>query len=61
MKVLIVDDEKPCRTVIRKYLEREKEIVRKQISALEKQIDEIVYKLYGLTKEEINVVERSLN
>jgi adenine-specific DNA-methyltransferase len=40
-------------------LEREKEIIRKQIHALEKQIDEIVYRLYGLTKEEIEIVEES--
>ena len=41
-------------------LEREKEIIRKQIYALEKQIDEMVYKLYNLTKEEIKIVEDSL-
>ena len=41
-------------------LEREKEIIQKQINALEKQNDEIIYKLYGLTKEEIDVIEESL-
>lgn len=38
-------------------LEREKEIIKKQIHALEKQNDEIVYKLYKLTPEEIKIVE----
>ncbi len=29
-------------------------------SALETEIDQMVYKLYGLTKEEINIVEESV-
>jgi len=40
-------------------LEREKEIIIKQINALETQIDEIIYKLYGLSKEEIEVIENN--
>ena len=40
-------------------LEREKEIILKQIKALERQIDEIIYKLYDLNKEEIEIVELS--
>lgn len=28
-----------------------------QIKELEKQIDQLVYKLYGLTEEEINIIE----
>jgi adenine-specific DNA-methyltransferase len=40
-------------------LEGEKDIIKKQINALEKQIDNIVYDLYGLTKEEIKVIEKS--
>ena len=38
-------------------LEREKEIIRKQINALERQNDEIIYKLYGLANEEIKIIE----
>lgn len=38
-------------------LESEREIVRKQINALEKQNDEIIYKLYGLTEKEIEIVD----
>lgn len=41
-------------------LDREKDIIKKQIEALEKQIDEIVYKLYGITEEEKNIIEESL-
>ena len=41
-------------------LEKEKEILKKQIYALEKQIDEIIYELYGLTKEKIQIVEESM-
>ena len=41
-------------------LEIEKDIIKKQIQALEKQIDEMVYKLYGLTEKEKEVIEDSL-
>ena len=37
-------------------LEREKELIKKQILALEKRIDNIIYKLYGLTEEEVGIV-----
>ncbi len=40
-------------------LENEKEIIKKQINALEKQIDNIVYDLYGLSKAEQEVIEKS--
>lgn len=40
-------------------LDREKDIIKKQIEALEKQIDEIIYKLYGITKSEQEVIENS--
>jgi hypothetical protein len=38
-------------------LENEKKMYKKQIDILDKQIDQLVYKLYGLTEEEINIVE----
>jgi adenine-specific DNA-methyltransferase len=41
-------------------LDREKELIRKQIEALEKKIDEIVYVLYEITKEEQKIIEESL-
>jgi hypothetical protein len=40
--------------------ENEKTIYKKQIDILDNQIDQLVYKLYGLTKEEIKIVEESL-
>ena len=34
-----------------------KEILQRQIEATDKQIDQLVYKLYDLTDEEIKIVE----
>ena len=38
-------------------IERERTVIGHQISATDKQIDRLVYELYGLTDEEIEVVE----
>jgi Tfp pilus assembly PilM family ATPase len=38
-------------------LENEKMMYKKQIDILDNQIDQLVYKLYGLTEEEIKIVE----
>ena len=38
----------------------EKQTIQRQIDALDKQIDDLVYKLYGLTDEEIRIVEETL-
>jgi type I restriction-modification system DNA methylase subunit len=38
-------------------LENEKNMFKKQIDFLDNQIDKLVYKLYGLTEEEIKIVE----
>ncbi len=40
-------------------MEREREVFRKQIDILDRQIDQLVYELYGLTDEEIKIVEES--
>jgi type I restriction-modification system DNA methylase subunit len=37
--------------------EHEKEVLQRQIEATDKQIDQLVYELYGLTDEEIKIVE----
>jgi len=37
----------------------DKTLIERQIVATDKQIDRLVYELYGLTKEEIAVVEGS--
>jgi len=39
--------------------EHVKTVLQRQIEAMDRQIDQLVYELYGLTEEEINVVERS--
>ncbi len=41
-------------------LDNEKELQNKQISAFEKKIDSLVYKLYGITDEEKKIIEESL-
>ena len=33
------------------------EIIKREIDSVDKQIDQLVYKLYGLTEEEIKIVE----
>ena len=37
--------------------EQEKTVIQRQIEATDRQIDELVYELYGLTEEEIKIVE----
>jgi len=39
--------------------ESQKEPIQRQITATDKRIDELVYKLYGLTEEEIRIVEET--
>jgi len=41
-------------------MERDKEIYERQIKIVDAQIDGLVYDLYGLTVEEIKVVEKNL-
>jgi hypothetical protein len=36
---------------------RDKTIIQRQIDVTDKQIDNLVYELYGLTEEEIRIVE----
>ena len=38
-------------------IERERTIIQHQIDATDRQIDQLVYELYGLTDEEIAIVE----
>ncbi len=40
-------------------MERDKELYERQIKIIDKQIDRLVYELYGLTEEEVKVVESS--
>jgi hypothetical protein len=38
-------------------MERDKELYERQIKFVDAQIDRLVYELYGLTEEEVKVVE----
>ena len=40
-------------------MERDKELYERQIRIVDAQIDRLVYDLYGLTEEEIEIVEKS--
>ena len=40
-------------------MERDKELYERQIRIADTQIDRLVYELYGLTEEEIRVVEEA--
>ncbi|MCK4393632.1 hypothetical protein KAX17_12070 [Candidatus Bipolaricaulota bacterium] len=37
--------------------DHEKSLIQRQIDSTDKQIDQLVYELYGLTDEEIRIVE----
>ena len=39
---------------------QEKTIIQRQIDATDRQIDQLVYELYGLTDEEIRIFEESI-
>jgi hypothetical protein len=41
-------------------MEQDKELYDRQIKLVDAQIDRLVYDLYGLTEEEIEIVEKSL-
>jgi hypothetical protein len=41
-------------------MERDKELYERQIRIVDAQIDRLVYELYGLTEEEVKVVEENL-
>jgi hypothetical protein len=40
-------------------IERERTVIGHQISATDRQIDNLVYELYGLTEDEIQIVEEA--
>ncbi len=40
--------------------ERDRELIQRQIDATDRKIDQLVYKLYGLTAKEIRIVEEAL-
>ena len=44
---------------LHKKLSNEKKIIQRRIDATDSEIDRVVYNLYGLTDEEIKIVEGS--
>lgn len=58
VKYLSDEEEKPFENLVRKIIELKKQ--NQDTTELEKEIDQLVYKLYGLTNEEIQLVENSL-
>jgi adenine-specific DNA-methyltransferase len=40
-------------------MERDKELYERQVRIVDAQIDRLVYDLYGLTEEEVRVVEKA--
>ncbi len=44
-------------TISKSQRQKQKEIILKQIEITDRRIDKLVYELYGLTEEEIKIVE----
>ncbi len=53
----IMKQQKPLIELVDKILVKKKSTPHADTTTLEKQIDQMVYKLYGLTEEEIKIVE----
>ena len=49
----------PFFAALHKQLAEAKELLQRQIDATDGQIDRLVYELYGLTEEEIGIVEET--
>ncbi len=66
MYISIAENKQPINTFLPFFIFQRTIIVlnntnpQRDISILEKQIDEIVYRIYGLTDEEIKIVEESI-
>ncbi|MFH1004801.1 MAG: TaqI-like C-terminal specificity domain-containing protein [Bacteroidota bacterium] len=56
-----IKDQKPFITLVDKILSAKEENAKADTSKLEKQIDEMVYKLYELTEEEVQIIEGKKN
>jgi len=46
-----------CKDLPKAKTAHEKTAIERQIAATDQQVDALVYELYGLTKEEIRIVE----
>jgi len=47
----------PGRRSVNKFIESRPTLISRQIESTDRQIDELVYEMYGLTKEEMEIVE----
>ena len=54
------DEQKHLADLVDRILQFKEQNIDADISELEKAIDDIVYKLYGLTDEEISIIDESL-
>lgn len=57
IKIISEQQQKPFITLVVKILEAKKSDANANTTALEREIDVMVYKLYGLTEEEIKIIE----
>ena len=55
---LIIEASKKLQSI---KLDSERHLLEKQIKSFEEKIDELIFKLYGITKEEQKIIEESLN
>lgn len=58
-KIVLDNDENKISEKVKQVLELKKQDASADTTALENQIDQLVYKLYGLTEEEIKIVENA--
>ncbi|MCK4306477.1 MAG: hypothetical protein KAY24_19705 [Candidatus Eisenbacteria sp.] len=59
MAQLVTDIQELHRRLHAAKTDHEKSLIQRQIDATDKQIDQLVYELYGLTDEEIKLVEQT--
>jgi hypothetical protein len=52
-----IEKQQPIIFIVEKILKLKKDNTQADTSILEKEIDKLVYELYGLTNEEIRIVE----
>ncbi len=60
LPVIDTEDKEPFIDLVDKILEAKKQNPQADTKELEKQIDEMIYELYGLSREEIEIVEGDL-
>jgi type II restriction/modification system DNA methylase subunit YeeA len=60
VKQITKEQEKPFKIIVSKILATKKEDINADTSSQEKEIDQMVYELYGLTEEEIRIVENKI-